>query len=83
MSNKLDHTLVNPKYMSNHFIDVQDNSCMHTPMGITLPQEEVIIPLYLDGTIVCSDTSSPAQKQLEDCPWIVLISQNYWYPLSV
>ena len=72
MGEKLDHTLVNPNQMHHHHIDVQENPCMQNPMGITCPEENATIPIYMSGTIFCDSTSSPTQKQLEDCTWIVL-----------
>ena len=41
------------------------------------------IPLYMAGTIVCANTSSPTQQELEDCPQIILTYQNDWDPHSV
>ena len=83
MEDKLDHTLVNPKQMCHHRIDVQDNPCMKNPMGITCPEEDVTIPLYMSGPIVCADTSSPTQKKWDYFPWIVLKYTHGWDPHSV
>ena len=47
----MDYTLVNQNQMRHHRIDAQDNPCMYKPMGITCPQEDAIIPIYLSGTI--------------------------------
>ena len=69
--------------MRHHCIDVQYNPCMHNPMGVTCPQEDVTIPLYMSGTIVCADTSSSTQKQLEYFPKIILTYQHYQDPHSV
>ena len=69
--------------MRHHCIDVQYNPCMHNPMGVTCPQEDVTIPLYISGTIVCADTSSSTQKNLEYCSNIILTYQHYQYPHSV
>ena len=43
----------------------------------------VTIPIYMSGTIICADNSSPTQKQLEDCPLTVLTSHHDWDPHSV
>ena len=51
-------------------------------MDITFPQENVTIPLYMSGTISCSDTSSPTQQQLDYCPRLVLTSPHDWDPHS-
>ena len=83
MGEKYDNTLVNPNQMRHHCINVQDNSCMHNPMGIACPQEDVTFPLYISGRIFCSDTLSPTQQPLECCPWIVLTSQHDWDPHHV
>ena len=52
-------------------------------MGITCPQEDVNIPLYMSGTIVCADTSSPTQQQLYYCPQIVLTCLHDMDPHSI
>ena len=83
MGKKFYHTLVNPNQMRHHCIKVQDNPRIHKPMGITFHQEDVTITLYMAGTIVCDDTSSPTKQQLGDCTWIILTYQHDWYPHSV
>ena len=80
---KLYHTIFNLKQMRNHRIDVQDNPLMQNPMGITRPEEDVTVPLYMSGTIVCSDTSSPTQKQFYYCPQIVLTYPHDWDPCYI
>ena len=83
MGDKLDHTLANPNQMRHHCIDVQDNHCMKNLMGTTFPEEDVMITLYMLGTIVCADTLSPSQQHLKDFTWIVLKYPHGWYPHSV
>ena len=56
---------------------------MQNPMGITFPQEDMTIPLYTSGTLFCADTSSPAQEQLDYCPWTILTYKYEWDPHSV
>ena len=80
MGAKLDHILVNPNQMRHNCIGVQYNPCVYNPTGITRPQEDVTIPLYMSGTIVCADISSPTQQYLEDFPWVILTSQHDWDP---
>ena len=83
MGEKLDHTHVNPNQTRHHRIDVKYNPCMKKPMGITCPEEDLTVPLYMSGTIVCADTSSLTQKKLEDCLRIVLTFPYDWDPHSV
>ena len=83
MGEKLYHTLVNPNQMPHHRIDVKDNPCMKKPMGITCPEEDVTVPLYISGKIICADTLSPTHQQLADCLRIVLTSPHDWDPNSV
>ena len=48
MGEKLYHTLVNPNYMRHHRISARQ--LLHeNPMGITCPEEEVMLPLYMSG----------------------------------
>ena len=56
MGEDLDHTLVNPNQMRHHRIDVKDNHCVKNSMVFTRPEDEVTVPLYMSGTIVCADT---------------------------
>ena len=44
---KLDHTFVNTNQMRHQRIDVQDHPFIKKPMGITWPEEEVTVPLYM------------------------------------
>ena len=83
MGEKLYHTLVNPNHMRHHRTGVQDNHFMQNPMGIAFPEEEMTVPLYMSGTVVCADISSPTQQQLEDSPRIVLTSPHEWDPHSI
>ena len=64
MGNKLEHTLVNSNQMHHRHINLQDNPCMHNPMGITCPQEDVTITLYIAGTFFGANTSSPTKHKL-------------------
>ena len=83
MGDKLDHTLMNSNYMRHHCINVQDKHCMQNPMVITCPEEDVTIPLYMSGTILCDDASSPTQQKSEDSLQIVLKYLHDWDPQSV
>ena len=52
-------------------------------MVITCPQDDVTISLYMSGNIFVLTLNNQQKKQLEDCPRIVLTSQNDWYPHSI
>ena len=69
--------------MRHHCIDVQYNTCMHKTMVTNCPQGGVTILIYMSGTIICADTSSSTQKQLEYFPKIILTYQHYQDPHSV
>ena len=56
MGEKLDHTIVNPNQMRQNRIDIQYNPCMQNQMGITCPEEDRTVRLYMSGTIVCAGT---------------------------
>ena len=83
MGEKLDHTLVNPNQMLHYSTDMKDNPWMYKLMGLTCPKKYVTITLYMSSTIICAETSSPTQQQLEDFTWIILTSQHEWDPNSV
>ena len=76
MGENLDHTIVNPNQMRHHRIDMHDNPCMQNAMGITCPEKDATVPIYISGTVVCADIFSPTHQKLEDYPHIVLISPH-------
>ena len=69
--------------MRHHHIDMHDNPCMKNTKGITWPEEDATVPIYISGTVVCADTLSPTHQNLEDYPQMVLISPHDWDPHSV
>ena len=54
MGDKFDHMLVNQNQLRAYGVDVQENPLMSTPLA-TLDQDH-IISLYSQGTIICGDT---------------------------
>ena len=76
MGDKLDHTMVNPNQLRAYGVDVQDNSFMSTPL--TISDQDYVISLYSQGTIICGDTRSPMEQELGTLPRMVMTSPHDW-----
>ena len=83
MGDTLHHSLLNPNQMRHYSIKVQDNPMSDQPLSIITDDDEFSMELRMDGTIVCFDSSTPSQEELQQCPHIVLSSPHPWDPHSV
>ena len=78
MGDRLDHTLVNPNQMRHYGTDVQDNPISNRPLSIITKDGEFCMKLMMEGTIIYMDTSTPSQRELQECPHIILTSPHPW-----
>ena len=76
MGDKLDHTLVNPNQLRAYGVNVQDSPFMWTLLAIS--DQDHIISLYSQGTIICGDTRSPMEQELGMLPRMVMTSPHDW-----
>ena len=76
MGDKLDHMLVNPNQLRAYGVDIQDNPFMSTPL--TISDQDYVILLYSQGTIICWDTRSPTEQELGTLPRMVMTSPHDW-----
>ena len=81
MSDKLDHTLVNPNKLWAYGVSVQDNPFDAKPLSITT--DDASVELYSEGTIICGDTRTPTESGLSQLPWLILTSPHDWDPHNV
>jgi hypothetical protein len=83
MGDTMDHTLINPNQLRHYGVKVQDNPMSNFPLSIITEDDEFNMELTMKGTIVCANTHSPSQNELETCPHIHLSSSHEWKPNQV
>ena len=83
MGDTLDHSLLNPNQMRHYHVKVQDNPMSDLPLSIITDDDEFSMELRMDGTIVCFESLTPSQEELQQCPHITLSSPHPWDPHSV
>jgi len=74
MGYSLDHTLINPNQLRHYGTDVQDNSMSNRPLSFITEDGEFCMELMMEGTIIYMDTFTPSQRELQECPHIILTS---------
>ena len=79
MPDSLAHSLVNPNQLRAFGTTIQDNP-FGGPMTLEDPEEEVQIPLQLQGTNIGFTTRTPTQQELDECLHLHLTSQHSWDP---
>ena len=79
--------LLCPNQLCQHGIRVDD--CpkhlalgLNTTHSITSKEDDLVIPLNMDGTISYFDTHLPSKAEIRDCKHIVLTSPEEWDPKS-
>ena len=81
MGDKLDHTLVNPNQLWAYSVSIQDNPFDTKPLSITT--DDASVELYSKGTIICGDTRTPTESELDQLPRLILTSPHDWDPHNV
>ena len=79
----LDHSLLNPNQLRAHGVEVQDNPFNPVQCHIDTGFENVIIPLFTQGTVVFANTRSRTEMELQSCHHITLTSSRLWDPHNV
>ena len=54
---------------------------MSTPL--TISDQDHVISLYFQGTIICGDTRSPTEQELGTLPRMVMTSPHDWDPHNI
>ena len=80
-------SLLCPNQMRQHRVRVDDcpkhlSLGMNSTHSLHFPEEDVQIPLDLDGTISYFETHIPSQKELTECRHITLTLPEEWDPKS-
>ena len=79
----MDTTLVNPNQLRHYGTQVQDNPMSQLPLSIITEDSEFCMELMMNGTIIYADTHTPSDKELNECPHILLTSAHPWVPHTV
>jgi hypothetical protein len=83
MGDSMNTTLINPNQLRHYGTKVQDDPTSPHPLSIITADDEFSMELSMQGTIVLAPTHTPSQKELEECPHIILSSHKQWNPLTV
>jgi hypothetical protein len=87
MTTELNTSLLNPNQMRAHGIVVDEVPTHLSPNynsthSIYIPEQDLRIPLELDGVISYLPTRMPTMKEINDCTHITLTSTIAWDPYS-
>ena len=66
--------------MRYHGINVQDNPAMDTPLHIRTEDASFSMMLQMEGSIIGAKKHTPTDKELDECPHIILTSTHEWGP---
>ena len=79
MPENMSHSLVNPNQLRAFGSLIQDNP-FDGPLSLTDPEDDVRVPMYLDGTNIVFATRTPSQFELDNCKHVQLCSEHEWNP---
>ena len=76
MGDSMKHTLINPNQLRHYGVKVQDNPCSVEPIHIMTEDSSFNLELKMRGTTIFADTFTPSEKELHDCPHIIMSSPH-------
>ena len=79
----MDHSLVNPNQLRQYGTKVQDNPVSYRALSIITENNDFCMKLAMAGTVVYADTFTPSDKEIHECPHIILSSTHIWDPHNV
>ena len=83
--NNLSHILLNPNQMRSNNVTVDDvprHLSSKSSHSIIVHDENLTLPLKLNGVISYFNARTPTKYEIENCPHIVLTSSEEWDPYS-
>ena len=83
MGDSMKHTLINPNQLRHYGVKVQDNPCSIEPIHIMTEDSSFSLELKMRGTTIFADTYTPSEKELHDCPHVIMSSPHEWNPHTV
>ena len=79
MGNHMDHSLINNNQLRYYGIKVQDNPMLDTALSIITEDNELCMEPAMAGSVVYAETFTPSEKELHQCPHIILsLSHESW-----
>jgi hypothetical protein len=87
MGDSMEHTLICPNQARFNGVVIDDVPRHLSPNkssthSIFFPNENVQIPLCLNGVISCFPTCFPTDKEIQDCKWLIVTNDLPWEPSS-
>jgi hypothetical protein len=82
MPENMPHSLINPNQLRAYGSSIQDNP-FAGPLTLSDPEDEVHIPMFLEGTNIVFSTRTPSQYELDHCRHIQLGSDHEWDPSNL
>jgi hypothetical protein len=87
MGDSMEHTLICPNQARFNGVVIDDVPRHLSPNkssthSIFFPNENVQIPLCLNGVISCFLTCFPTDKEIQDCKWLIVTNDLPWEPSS-
>ena len=70
MVETMDDTLMNPNELCSYGMSVQDNTFAEAPIFIALGDHDFMLLIYSKGNILGVTTITPADKELQTCPYV-------------
>ena len=79
----IDHSLINPIQLITHGVEIQDDPFSVTQYHIDTGFDSAIIPLFIQGSVVFTNTMTPTEDELQSCPKIAIKSSKLWNPYDM
>ena len=76
----MDQSLLNLNQLSAHGAEVQDDPFKPIQFHIDTGFDNVITPLFTQGTLIFTDTISLTEEELSTCQHIAITSSKTWDP---
>ena len=83
MGGHMDHSLVNPNQLRHYGTKVQDNPVSDRALSIITENNDFCMELAMAVTVVYADIFTPSDKELHECPHIILSLPHTWDPPNV
>ena len=76
----MEHSLLNPNQLRAHVVEVQYNPFESVQCHIDTCFDNIIIPLFTQGTVIFANKRSLKEVELSNFPKITLTSSKIWDP---
>ena len=80
MGDVLEHSLLNPNQLRHYGVSVQDNPYADVEMHLETEDGGITIPMKAEGTTIYIPTRTPTDRELQECPHIMMSSKSEWNP---